>query len=383
MARSIYGVAGEGFGHSSRSHLSGQYRIEKGHEVLVAASRRSLSYLRKHFGGRVHEIAGLSLVYQDGNLLPIKTFTANLSRVLSNRRTNRELYRTVFDPFCPELAISDCEPFNARWAWRHGIPFLSIDHQHLLTMCEPEHPPDEWIPRFNAESATRCHYTGAAAYVILGFFLVPTKNASAVLAPPVVRPIVSSFEPTCGDHIVLYTTDGSWQDKLVSILNSFHEFRIYGFDENRRFGNCRFKQTSTEEFMGDSARCRGVIATAGFSLLSECLYFRKKMLLLPVQGQCEQIVNATYAEKLGLALNRASLKAQTLIEYWDALHTPTADCDDILWPDNRAFCSILNQTLDSVSPQARAIRARRTPSSTMPRTAARGWQPCHDDTRVA
>ncbi|HNS23055.1 MAG TPA: glycosyltransferase family protein [Sedimentisphaerales bacterium] len=226
MARILYGVAGQGFGHSSRSHLIGQHLIDAGHDVLFAASRQSFSYLRRHFGEKVKEIAGLSLVYRNGQLLPVKTLSTNLSRVFQNRRTNLELYRKVFEPFSPDLVISDFEPFSAWWAWRHGIPF-------------------------------------------------------------------------------------------VSILNTFHDhqFRIHGFNEARRCGNCEFKETSTEGFLQDLASCRGVIATAGFSLLSECLYFRKKGLLLPVQGQYEQIVNARYAEKLGLALNRLSLNVQTLIEY--------------------------------------------------------------------
>lgn len=80
MARILYGVADEGFGHSSRSHVIGQHLIDGGHDVVFAASRKSLSYLRNPFGGKVKEIAGLSLVYQNGNLLPIHS-------ILCRRRT--------------------------------------------------------------------------------------------------------------------------------------------------------------------------------------------------------------------------------------------------------------------------------------------------------
>lgn len=135
MARIIYGVAGQGFGHSSRSHLIGQYLIDAGHEVLFAASRKSLTYLRKHFGEKVKEIAGLSLVYRNGHLLPIKTLSTNLSRVFQNRRTNLELYHKVFDPFCPELVISDFEPFSAWWAWHHGIP-VTVHGVQRKKFCE-------------------------------------------------------------------------------------------------------------------------------------------------------------------------------------------------------------------------------------------------------
>lgn len=359
MARIIYGVAGEGFGHSSRSHVIGQHLIDEGHEVLFAASRKSLSYLRKHFGNKVHEIAGLSLVYRDGSLLPIKTLATNLSQVLPNRRMNIELYRTVFEPFCPDLVISDFEPFSAWWAWRYGVPFISIDHQHLLTMCEVEHPLGERSSRLSAEITTRCHYLGAAAYLIVNFFQAPVRNRRAILAPPVVRPLVESLPATNGEHILVYTTDSSWKDRLVLLLNSFHGqgFRVYGFDEARQAGNCEFRKTSAEHFLQDLASCRGIIATAGFSLLSECLYFRKKMLLLPVGGQYEQVINARYAERLGLALSRSSLDAATLTEYLDILDTPIANHGDILWPDNRALFDILNRTLDQIFSQYRTAPA--------------------------
>lgn len=357
MAKIIYGVAGEGFGHSSRAHGIGQHLIEAGHEVLFAASRKSLSYLRVHFNEKVKEIAGLRLAYRDGNLLPFRTLMANSSRLYSNRRLNSTLHRTVFEPFCPDLVISDFEPFSAWWAWRCGVPLISIDHQHLLTMCELEHRPGARFPRLCAELVTRCHCPGATAYIIVNFFQVPVKNSRAILSPPVVRPVVESLPPTDGQHILIYTTDISWKYKLAALLNSFpgQAFHVYGFDESRRIGNCEFKRTSTERFLQDLASCRGIIATAGFSLLSESLYFRKKLLLLPIQGQYEQVLNAQYAERLGLALNRTSLDADTLREYISFLDHPIADHRDILWPDNKAVFSILDQTLDAVCPPFGAV----------------------------
>ena len=42
------------------------------------------------------------------------------------------------------------------------------------------------------------------------------------------------------------------------------------------------------------APARGVVATAGFSLMSEAVYLRKPMLALPLTGQFEQEMNARY-----------------------------------------------------------------------------------------
>jgi uncharacterized protein (TIGR00661 family) len=345
-------VAGEGFGHSSRSHLIGQHLIDAGHEVIFVASRKSLTYLRRHFGANVHEVFGLCLVYQNRSLSPLGTVTANLARFLGHRNLNQELYSRVIEPFAPSLVISDFEPFSAWWARRHGVPFVSINHQDLLTMCKLEHPPGQRLARVNAQLVTRCHHVGAAACIILNFFQSPLKHALGVLVPPVVRPAAHSFATTCDEHILVYSTDSTWKSRLLTILSAYptQQFRIYGFNESERIANCTLLRTSTASFLQDLASCRGVIATAGFSLISECLHFRKKMLLLPIHGQYEQIINAFYAEKLGLALHCERFDAATVGEYLEVLDEPVTEHPDILWPDNEALFSTLQRTLAAVCP---------------------------------
>jgi len=351
MARIVYGVAGEGFGHSSRSHLIGQHLVNAGHDVLFLASRKSLAYLKTHFGRNVKEIFGLCLIYRNRQLSAARTLAANAHRFVKGRQTNQALYRQVLEPFEPDLVISDFEPFSAWWALRHRIPFISIDHQHMLSQCQIDRNIGSWTARFSADVVTRCHYTGAAAYVILNFFRAPIKHAAAVLAPPIVRPQVQRLMPTRGEHFVVYTTDPSWKSTLLTTLARFPEqtFFIYGLNEHQRVGNCVLKETSTANFLHDLASSRGVIATAGFSLISECLYLRKKMLLLPIEGQYEQMVNAHYVQKLGLGLFPQQLDADALAQYLTLTDQPMPTGPDILWPDNERFFELLTQTIHGAS----------------------------------
>lgn len=359
MARIVYGVAGEGFGHSSRSHLIGQHLIDAGHEVLFVASRKSLAYLKTHFGDDVKEILGLCLVYRNRRLSTMRTFAANARRFVTERQTNRTLYRDVFEPFAPDLVISDFEPFSAWWALRHGVPFISLDHQHMLPLCQIDRSLGTWTARFNGHLVTRCHYLGAAAYIILNFFRAPSHHAGAIVAPPVVRPQVQQLTPSRQEHLVVYTTDPSCRQKLLATLAGFpdHTFFIYGLNENECIGNCFLKKTSTAGFLCDLATSRGVIATAGFSLISECLYLHKKMLLLPIQGQYEQMVNAHYVQKLGLGLASKQLDAGVLTEYLALADTPMPDHADILWPDNGGLFNVLDQIVDQVLAPQGALRS--------------------------
>jgi uncharacterized protein (TIGR00661 family) len=348
MARIIYGVAGEGFGHSSRSHLIGQRLLDAGHDVMFVGSKKSLVYLKQYFGERVREIFGLEFAYEDGRIDKSETLKRNLLNLPEGNKQNDELFKKYFKPFDPELVISDFEPFSAWWAWRNGVPFISIDHEHFLTLCELEHQRKNWFSRLTSSLVTNCYYVGAVAYVILNFFRVPLRIDSAILAPPVVRPIVTSLKPTTGEHIVVYTTAAKGEQRLLEVLGDFVGFKfcIYGFDKSEQIGNCVFKKRSTEGFLGDLAGCRGVIASAGFSLISECLYLKKRMLVIPWAGQYEQIINARYMEKHGLGVSAERLDEQAVKRFARQIDQPLPDDEQIIWPDNECFFGLLQDVLN-------------------------------------
>ena len=350
MAKIIYAVAGEGFGHSSRSHLIGQRLIDAGHNVMFVGSKKSLVYLKQYFDERVKEIFGLSFAYDDGNIDPMETLKSNLRRLPEANEQNDQLFKNHFVPFEPDLVISDFEPFSAWWAWRNKVPFISIDHEHMLTLCKLEHKSKNWFSRMTAGVVTESYYVGAVAYIIVNFFKTTLKIDAAVLAPPIIRPVVRALKTAEGEHILLYSTTGKGQDQLIEMFDKFgsQKFYVYGFDKNAEFKNCIFKKHSTEGFLADLAGCRGVIASAGFSLISECMYLKKKMLLLPLAGQYEQIINAHYIEKLGLGICSEKLDVATLTRFLAEIDEPAPSDERILWPDNDKFFCILQDELNKL-----------------------------------
>lgn len=281
MARIIYGVAGQGFGHSSRSHLIGKHLIDAGHDVMFAASNQSLKYLSQYFGDRVKKIAGLHFIYDQGTLSPARTVKSNILNYRYEHFENLELFKSQFEPFNPDLVITDFEPFSAWWAFLNKVPYISIDHEHMLTMCKLQHNTRDWFSRMTADFVTRFYYAGASSYLILNFFKAQLKHKKAILSPPVVRDAVRKRQPSKGDHVVFYSTDCTFQDKLINILKNYkhQKFHIYGFDQDWSDENCVFKKTNTDNFLDDLASSKGVIATAGFSLISECKMNLKNSLL--------------------------------------------------------------------------------------------------------
>jgi uncharacterized protein (TIGR00661 family) len=350
MARIIYGVAGEGFGHSSRSHMIGRRLIDTGNDVMFVGSQKSLLYLKQYFGERVKEIFGLSFAFDGRRIDKSETFKRNLLKINQANRHNDELFKKHFEPFGPDLVISDFEPFSAWWAWRNNIPFISIDHEHMLTLCELDHPSQSRFSRITAEIVTECHYIGAVAYIILNFFRTPLRVDSAVLAPPVIRPKVAALETGRDGHILVYSTTGTDRATLLEVMQKFDQYKfvIYGFNESAEYGNCICKKRSTEGFLADLADSQGVIASAGFSLISECLHLRKKMLLLPVAGQYEQIINAHYVQKLGLGISAQKPSEATLKHFLEEIEKPMPSDEQIIWPDNEKFFQILQEALNAL-----------------------------------
>jgi hypothetical protein len=78
------------------------------------------------------------------------------------------------------------------------------------------------------------------------------------------------------------------------------------------------------------------------------MYLKKKMLVLPLAGQYEQIVNAHYIQKLGLGLSDKKLDEPVLARFLDELDKPMPVDERIIWPDNDKFFRILQDVLNTL-----------------------------------
>ena len=77
MARILYGVQGEGRGHSSRSRIIIEHLIARGHQVRIFTSHKGYDYLSRHFDDVV-QIMGLGFVFDGDRLDILKTLQKNI-----------------------------------------------------------------------------------------------------------------------------------------------------------------------------------------------------------------------------------------------------------------------------------------------------------------
>lgn len=304
MAKILYGVNGEGSGHSTRAKEIITHLERQGHIVHVASFDRGLRNLQSDF--EVTEIYGLRLAYVRNRVRYRKTIMGNLLKAPRAARSIKQLTRLA-QQWAIDVVITDFEPLTCRVAHHQRLPVISIDNQHLLTRAQISYPRACRKDAAAAKLVTRLMTYGCDAYLVISFFEATLRRKDTFLFPPILRQEVLQARPTIGDYVLVYVTSPSAE--LVELLKRVRQrFVCYGFAHEGEEDNLLFRKPSLERFLEDLAGSKAVLANSGFSLISEALHLRKPYLAWPLKRQFEQVFNAFYIQKMGYGA------------YWDDLN---------------------------------------------------------------
>jgi uncharacterized protein (TIGR00661 family) len=299
----LYGVAGEGMGHATRSHAFLTDLVGE-HDVLVVASGRARDYLARHFP-QVREILGFTLAYEDNAIRRWETVTQNLRGAVSRWPTQVRQFYEVARDFDADVVVSDFESFVLTVAARERVPAISVDNIMMLDRCRH----DEGIIGGDtldfelARQIARTKAPGLHWAVVPTFFRPPLRRKNTTLVAPVLREAVLAARSEPGEHLLVYQTAAGSETLVRTLRKTGLPCRLYGvrrdLSEDLVDGRLVYRPFSEAGFLEDLRTARGVIAGGGFSLLSECVYLHKPALSIPVAGQFEQTLNARYLERLG------------------------------------------------------------------------------------
>jgi len=295
MANILYGVNGEGSGHSTRAKEIITHLEQQGHRVHVVSFDRGLRNLKSDF--EVREIYGLRLAYVRNQVRYRKTIVSNLLKARRAGKSIKQLTKMA-EQWGVDLVITDFEPLSCRVAHHLHLPLVSIDNQHLLTRAEISYPRECRNDAAAAKLVTRVMTHGCDAYLVISFFDAPLRRKDTFLFPPILRQEVLQARSTTGDYVLVYVTAPSAE--LMELLGRVRQrFVCYGFNREGQQGNLLFRRPSLEGFLADLTGCKAVLANSGFSLISEALHLRKPYLAWPLKRQFEQVFNAYYIQKMG------------------------------------------------------------------------------------
>ena len=363
--RILYGVAGEGMGHATRSHAF-LADLVGDHDVLVVASGRAHDYLAQHFP-QVREILGFSLAYEDNAIRRWETVVQNLRGAVSGWPAQVRSFYEVARDFEPDVVVSDFESFVLTVARRERVPAISVDNIMMLDRCRHDEgivgddTLDFELARQIARTKARRSALGDRADVLPPAAAAHGDDAGragaagggarrrggAGRAPPRLPDGRRQRDPGRGRCTRPGCPAGSTACAATSPRTSSD-------------GELVYRPFSETVFLDDLRTARGVIAGGGFSLLSECVYLHKPALSIPVAGQFEQTLNARYLERLGYGEYAEAPSPEAIRAFLERLPEHERALAGYAQDGNHEALAALREQLALVALERAGKRARRT-----------------------
>jgi uncharacterized protein (TIGR00661 family) len=295
VSRICYGVMGDARGHLSRALAIARELPQ--HEFLFIGGGKA--HILGERGYRVQNVPILPTIIRNNRVNFVATLAHGLMGMGHMGPAFKEV-RALIKDFDPHLILSDYEFVTLKAARLMGRPCVSLDNQHLLTHCRYDPPPGQRLNRYLTCALIRYLFSNASRYLVTSFHALPPANrALTEVFPPLIKQKLLQYQPTTGDHALVYLRGDNLARLIKQLEQSKRTFVIYGLGEKPPNGNLLFKKTSEEIFLHDLATCNYVITNGGHSLISEALYLGKPVLCHPIKLFYEQFFNAYFLEKNG------------------------------------------------------------------------------------
>jgi uncharacterized protein (TIGR00661 family) len=358
MARIVYGVSGEGSGHSSRARVIAAHLERRGHHVTIVTYGRGYRNLRDSFD--VFETEGLHISSRDNRVSKRLTVVENLLRLPQGRRKLNDIKTALFRQHPPQVVFTDFEPMTAYLANYDHLPLITVDNQHRLRYMTYPCPRELRRDQMLTEAIIRAMVPRPDVSLVTTFYFGKPRNDRTFLFPPILREEVLALKPVDNDHILVYLTSGS--ASLLEQLKTFprERFVVYGCGGAREDANLTFKPPSRGGFLDDLACCKAVIATAGYTLITEAMHLHKPYLALPMRGQFEQEINAVFLAALGYGCHLRHVTREAIADFLGRLPDYKARLDDYGTDGNQSILAMVDRLLAEDGRLAKAFHSRRS-----------------------
>jgi len=312
----LYAIQGTGNGHLSRATdiipLLQQYGEV---DILVSGRNADVTTLFDiHY-----KLSGLSFVFgKKGDIEFVETIRQTDLRKLWNEIRNLPVRDY-------NLVINDFEPVSAWAAWLRNVPCYSLSHQAAVAN---KRSPKPEIKNFIGKTILKKYAPSRRSF---GFHFEAYDDN---IFTPVIRQQVRRMEITSDGHYTVYLPAYS-DETLVRKMGQFGNVRWEIFSKHcqqpYQNGNCSVKRISNEAFVKSMASSEGILCGAGFETPAEALFLKKKLLVVPMKSQYEQLCNAASLKLMGVPVLK-SLKKKRLhklaawIESDDRVEVDYPDC---------------------------------------------------------
>ncbi len=293
--RILYGIAGEGMGHATRSKAIIK-ELKKKNKIIIVTGGRSYNYLKNL--SKTYKIHTLHIEYQNNSVSNVLT---TIRQIICSPLYLFSLIKTakIILHEKPDMIVNDFDPFTCYIGKLFGIPVIEVNNNQIISKGKIIVPKNNLFDYLKSRFILKSVVPTANKYIIASFFDVPLKSKKAVIVYPPLRKEVKRIRPKKENYVLVYQTSKTNSRLLHELKQIGQKFVVYGFDIAKKEDNLLFKKFNEKEFFSDLGNCKAVITNGGFTLISEAIYLKKPVLSIPVKKQFEQTTNAIYVDRLG------------------------------------------------------------------------------------
>lgn len=286
----LYAVQATGNGHLSRAieiipHLKKLGKTD----VLVSGIQADIEL---PFEVK-YKFKGLSFIFgKKGGIDYMKTYLKS-----NTFRLMREIRQLPIDNY--DLVINDFEPVSA-WATHiKKLPCVALSNQCATLSPRVPQPKDkDRLGIFILK-----HYAPTTAQYGFQF-----QNFAQNIFTPVIRKEIRELDVTDKGHYTVYLPAYD-DERLVKNLSRFKDVKWEVFSKHNKTAtkhkNVYIEPINQAAFMKSLSSCSGTLCAAGFGATSEALYLKKKLLVIPMKAQYEQVCNATVLKTMGVPVMKS------------------------------------------------------------------------------
>jgi uncharacterized protein (TIGR00661 family) len=305
MATLIYSMCGEGRGHATRVQTVVEMLVPQ-HRFILLAARDAYEYLYNCYQGNsmvsVRRLPGLFFAYRNQRVDYLRS-AINAAPYLSRLSAVVRYVAGMIEREEPALAITDFEPILPRAARKTGVPWISLDHQHFLSVSNFQSMPlpFRWRGWF-LRSSIPMFYSGQVGEAVSSFFHLPPRPGTesipriGVLLRSGILRAAKEARPPQG-HIVVYIRRHAPDSLWHALRSTGRKSIVYGLGERPSQGSIEFRSVCDSGFIRDLATCDCLVSTAGNQVVGEAFFLRKPVLAIPEPGNFEQQLNAWLVSK--------------------------------------------------------------------------------------
>ena len=282
----FYAVQATGNGHISRAMEILPYLQQYGSVDIFLSGSNSQLTLNAEIKYRSK---GISLFYGSNGSLSYTRIAASLAP----RRILKEVRQLPVEKY--DLVINDFESITALSCAYKKVRSVNFGHQASFMSNKTPRP----VKKNIVGELILKNYARASKYIGLHF-----QPYDDFILPPIIKQDIRNAEPTEGNHITVYLL--SYSDKQIAAhLSQFCKLQFEVFSKETtaevKAGNITFLPLNKERFNKSLITGAGIITGAGFETPAEALYLNKKLVVIPVKGQYEQLCNAAALQQMGVS----------------------------------------------------------------------------------